>query len=302
MSKRWFLTVLSALLLLAWGRQSGAAEVVILKSTNAVGWRPVLQTLRSEGSAHTFTEEDLGGDAATAQRVVAGLKGRSVIAVALGPLAAQACREGAPEVPLIFAMVPDPAKVGLLNAPNVTGVAYSIPVKNQLAAFRMVNPRAVRIGVIHGPDSEDQVRAAERSANVVRLVIVERAIASERDVPEALRALLKDVDALWIPPDPLLLGEQTRHFVMSETLRRGKPIYSFSSALVSEGALVSDGPDMASIGRQLAELVARVAGGERPGAAGMRVPRADLVINKKIADKLKIEIPADALKAASKIF
>ena len=31
-------------------------------------------------------------------------------------------------------------------------------------------------------------------------------------------------------------------------------------------------------------------------------PRAELVINKKIADKLEIEIPADALHAANKVF
>ena len=32
------------------------------------------------------------------------------------------------------------------------------------------------------------------------------------------------------------------------------------------------------------------------------MPRAELVINKKIAAKLKIDIPADVLKAANKVF
>ena len=32
------------------------------------------------------------------------------------------------------------------------------------------------------------------------------------------------------------------------------------------------------------------------------MPKAELVVNKKIADKMKIDIPADALKAASKVF
>jgi ABC-type uncharacterized transport system substrate-binding protein len=31
------------------------------------------------------------------------------------------------------------------------------------------------------------------------------------------------------------------------------------------------------------------------------VPRAELVVNKKIADKLKIDITVDALKAAGKV-
>jgi len=32
------------------------------------------------------------------------------------------------------------------------------------------------------------------------------------------------------------------------------------------------------------------------------VPRAELIINRKIAGKLKIDIPAEALKAASRVF
>ena len=56
-----------------------------------------------------------------------------------------------------------------------------------------------------------------------------------------------------------------------------------------------------SVGELLADLVDRLAAGER-GRLDMLVPRAKLVINKKIAGKLKIEIPADALKAANRVF
>jgi ABC-type uncharacterized transport system substrate-binding protein len=55
------------------------------------------------------------------------------------------------------------------------------------------------------------------------------------------------------------------------------------------------------VGEQVGELVNRMTSGE-PGALEMRVPRAELVINRKIAGKLKIEIPPDALKAANRIF
>ncbi len=34
----------------------------------------------------------------------------------------------------------------------------------------------------------------------------------------------------------------------------------------------------------------------------MLVPKAELLINKKIADKLKVEVSADALKAKSRVF
>jgi ABC-type uncharacterized transport system substrate-binding protein len=184
-------------------------------------------------------------------------------------------------------------------------VSFTIPVKNQLAAFRMVNPRGVRVGVIYNVENSGrQVEEAQKAAPVVRLLVIERQVQSDRDIPEALRTLLKGseaVDALWLPADPMLLSEETRRYILSETLKAAKPVYSFSPALVSEGALVSNGPDMASIGEQLAELLGRVAGGEK-GKGELAIPRAELVINKKMGDKLKIEIPADALKAANRVF
>ena len=169
----------------------------------------------------------------------------------------------------------------------------------------MVNPRGVRIGVLFNPDNVGrQVDEAEKAAGLLRVVIVAKAVANEREIPQALRSLLTGedaVDALWLPPDPVLLSDESRRFILSETLKAGKPVYSFSAALVGEGALVSNGPDFVSIGEQLGELVNRMASGDRAKVETL-VPRAELVINKKIATKLKIEVPPDALKAASKVF
>ena len=71
--------------------------------------------------------------------------------------------------------------------------------------------------------------------------------------------------------------------------------------MVAEGALVSNGPDFGSIGELVAELVNRLAAGEK-GRMEMLVPRGELVINKKMATKLGIEVSAEALKAANRTF
>ncbi|MFI5182856.1 MAG: ABC transporter substrate-binding protein [Vicinamibacteria bacterium] len=283
---------------------ASAADIAVLKSTDAPAWRPALDALRRSVPNHTVTEYDLKNERAEADRILGTLKGKGAILVALGPLAAQAARETLPESPLVFGMVQDPAKAGLAVAQGVTGVGFAIPVKNQLAAFRLVNPRGVRIGVIFNEANTGRlVQEARTAASVVRLVLVERPVAADKDVPEALRSLLKgsdSIDALWIPPDPVLLADEARRYILSETLKAGKPVYSFSAALVSEGALVSDGPDVASTGEQLAELVNRLAAGEK-GKIEMMIPKGELVVNKKMADKLKLEIPSDALRAASKV-
>jgi putative tryptophan/tyrosine transport system substrate-binding protein len=274
------------------------AEVVILKSSDAPAWRPALDALRRAAGSHTVVEIDLKADQAEAARVVAQLKGRGAVLVAMGPLAALAARQGLPEAPLVFSMIQDPTRLGLVVEPGVTGVTYAIPVMNQLAAFRSVNPRGTRIGVIYQEEASGAlVREAQKAARVLRLALHPTPVLSERDVPQALRGLLSGdgaVDALWVPPDPLLLGDETRRYLLSETLKAGKPIYAFSASLVSEGALVSDSPEMTSIGEQAGELVNQLAAGDK-GKIETAVPRAELVVNKKIAGKLKIEIP-DSIK------
>lgn len=282
-----------------------AAEVAVLKSGDSPTWRPAIAALRRSASGHVITEYDLKGDKAEAQRVLLELKPRGPIVVAMGPLAAQSVREAAPELPMVFCMVQDPGQLGLLGG-SLLGVAFSVPIKNQLAAFRAVNPRGVRVGVIYGSDAAAKlVQEAQVASRVVRLNLIERRVTSEKDVPEALRGMLKGpepVDALWLPPDPMLLGDEARRFLLSETLKAGKPLYAFSATLVAEGALVSNGPDVTSVGEQVAELVNRLAAGERASRAELLVPRGELVINKKIAERLKLEIPADALAQASKVF
>jgi ABC-type uncharacterized transport system substrate-binding protein len=281
-----------------------AAEVAVLKSSEVPAWRPALEALRRSTSGHNLTDYDLRGARAEAERIAAALKGRAAVVVALGPLAAQVATSLLPELPLVYCLVQDPVRLGVL--PSSAGVAFQTPIKNQLAAFRLVNPRGVRVGVIYTDATVGKlVEEAQKAAPVVRLTLVVRPVSSDKDVPVTLRGLLKGeeaVDALWIPPDPILLSDETRRFILAETLKSSRPVYSFSSALVSEGALVSNGPDLASVGEQAGDLVNRFAAGDKSARGVLLVPRAELVINKKIADKMKIDIPADALKAAGRVF
>jgi ABC-type uncharacterized transport system substrate-binding protein len=297
------LAVLAAALLAA-AATAGAVDVFILKSAETPAWRPTIDALRRVGTAHNFTEFDLRNDKAEGARVAATLKGRTAVLVAMGSLAAQAVRETVPEMPLVFCMVADPARLNLAG-PGIGGVAFTVPAKNQLAAFRLVNPRGVRVGVIYTEQGAGAVvQDAIKSASSVRLSLVARPVTSLKDVPGALRSILQGpeaVDAVWIPPDPVLMDAELRRFLLSETAKAGKPVYASTGTMVSEGALVSNGPDFASIGELAGELVNRLASGEK-GRLEMLVPRGELVINKKMASKLGIDVSADALKAANKTF
>jgi ABC-type uncharacterized transport system substrate-binding protein len=284
-----------------WGRLAEAVEVAVLKTGAPASWRTVVEQLRRAGRAHRMTEYELSADAPLAAQAVAGLRGRAAVLVALGPGPAQAAREGLPDLPLVYCLIQDPGAAGLLPlpAPHVAGVSFEVPVRNQLAVFRMVNPRAVRIGIVHSAHTARHAEEAQRSAPVLRVVVTTRAVESERDLPGALNALFSGeeaVDALWVPPDPVLLADTARRLLFTESQRAGRAVYGFSSALMADGALASNGPELASIGQEAAGLVDRLAAGERN--LELRAPRAELVVNVRAAERLKIQIPEEMLQVA----
>ena len=176
----------------------------------------MVDALRRSTGSHTLSEFDMAGNRAQGERIAAGLRGRSVILVALGVLAAQVARAALPEAPLVFCMVPDPVQAGLADVPRVAGVAASVPLKNQLAAFRLVNPRGVRIGLLHGVDSAGAIdegaegRPAGAGGHRARL------IASERASPRPCATCGAAGGGRAVdPPDPVD-GRATRRFVIAE--------------------------------------------------------------------------------------
>lgn len=287
-------------------RPASAAEIALLMSSDVPAWKPAVDALRAALPGHNVTTYDLRSSRAEAERVLPTLKGGAAVVVTMGPLASQAARELAGDTPLVYSMVNDPATLGALEGPNVTGVAFEVPARNQLVAFRAVNPKASRIGVVYSAAGlTRQLEDARRAATVMRLDLVLRQVPSLQAVPQAVRDLLggaEPVDALWIPPDPMMLGEDTRRFVVEAALRAGKPVYSSSGSMAKEGALATNGPELASIGQGIGDLVNRITRGEKAGRMGVLVPRAELVINKRIAEQLRVAIPPEALKAAQKVF
>jgi putative ABC transport system substrate-binding protein len=291
---------------LAAPRPAPAAEIALLLSSDVPAWKPAVDALRTALPGHNVTTYDLRSSRAEAERLLPTLKGGATVVVTMGPLASQAARDLAADLPLVYSMVNDAATLGALEGPNVTGVAYEVPARNQLVAFRAVNPQATRIGVVYSAAGlTRQMEDARRAATAMRLDLVLRQVPSLQAVPQAVRDLLggsEPVDAIWIPPDPLLQGEDTRRFVMEAAARAGKPVYSSSATMVKEGALVSNSPELASIGQSIGELVTRITRGEKAGRLGVLVPRAELLINKRMADQLRLAIPAEALKAAQRVF
>ena len=177
-------------------------------------------------------------------------RARGVILVAMGPLAAQiGARDAARGAArLLHGAGPRQARADS-RRPASPGVAFPIPVKNQLAAFRHGEPPRRRASAsCYNPDAAEIVEEAQKAA---------RARAPGPGTPGPVtsdqRAARRPARAVqrrrrrWTPsgcpPDPMLLGDETRRFLLSESTQGRQADLRVLGRLVAEGALVSNGPD-----------------------------------------------------------
>ena len=121
---------------------------------------------------------------------------------------------------------------------------------------------------------------------------------NEAEIETAVIALSHEPGGgLIVAPDPFI--NTRRGLIMALAGRHRLPaIYSFRQ-YVTEGALMSYGPDTADIVRRSASYVDRILKGETPADLPVQAPtKYELVINLKTAKALGLEIPPTLLALA----
>jgi hypothetical protein len=86
-------------------------------------------------------------------------------------------------------------------------------------------------------------------------------------LPDALRALTGKADALWIPPDPLLITPRNIVLVRDYSWANRVPFYSPIAGLAENGAAAAVSSPYAAVGAAAARVLMRLAAGQEPGDA-----------------------------------
>ncbi len=203
---------------------------------------------------------------------------------------------------LIYALAP-----GIeISADTHDGPTAKIKMEPEAAALLVklleVHPRLTRLGVIWSSDGEAaamELLAAAAKKRGIKTAI-ER-ISGNDELPGALRRLKGKADALWLPPDPLVINARNFELIKHYSYDNDVPFYTPVEGLTEKGALASVFIPPAEMGRATAAAALDALSGKELDRE-IFVPRVRLAVNLSAARACEVVVPPDAVKTADKVF
>jgi putative ABC transport system substrate-binding protein len=233
------------------------------------------------------------------------------VIVAEGTAATLAAKQATTSIPIVFPVVGDPLGnnlVASLARPggNVTGLSIQATdlAAKRLELLREIVPGFGRLAVIANADSPntklemDEVQAAARALG---LEVTTFGIRRAEDIAPVFEAALKALaDALYVPPDPLVLSNSAQ--ISALALRARLPTVFAYREYVEAGGLLSYGPNLSDMFRRAAYFVDKILRGAKPGEIPVEQPtKFDLFINLKTAKALGLATPEAFLLRADEV-
>jgi putative ABC transport system substrate-binding protein len=291
------------------------AVIAVIESQNIEPYNAALEGfkrgLKGQGFSCTgFIEYGLKGEKANSLHIIEEIRDKKPdLILTLGSISTAAVLENIKDIPVVFSMILNPVASGFVKSlessgNNATGVSMDIPIKTQFANLKMLIPEMKRIGTLYNPrKTRAIVSEASGIARKMGLELVAESVDSDRDVPEALEELAKQVDALWAVVDNTVYNPQSARYILLFTLRNKIPFMAFSVNFVEAGALMALYCDYNDIGRQSAEIAIKILRDQKPNNIPISPPRdINIAINRRVAEVIGIEIPPSILYRTDKIF
>lgn len=187
-----------------------------------------------------------------------------------------------------YSIVLNPEKISPLVDPDC-GISLNIPPRIQLDEIRQSLPGMRRVGIFYDPAvNSGFFEKAAQAAFRQEMGLVPAMVASKKEIPEKLAAMLPVVDCIWLIPDRTVISESIAQYIIKQSVLKGVPVIGYNQFFYDSGAAVAFVFDYAALGRQTARMVA---GAWRQSRCPDRVPAFKVWINRSVYEKLHIELP-----------
>ena len=243
----------------------------------------------------------------------ADLVGRrvDVIVASGGLVAVLAAKSATSKTPIVFTGVSDPVGSGLVAGlahpgGNITGFspfALELLPKRLELIFELV-PRAREIALLVNskePRAERVIKEVEEAARTKGLQIQPLIVGGEDEIAAAFVTLVqRHADALLVSPDPFFSLQREK--IVALAARHAVPAAYPWREDAAVGGLISYGPSIAAIRRQVGIYVGRILKGTKPADLPVQQPTTfELVVNVKTAKALGLTVPPSILARADEI-
>ncbi len=213
---------------------------------------------------------------------------------------AQAAMAATTTVPIVFSAVSNPVAAGLVTSfeettGNITGVSNSIPIEDIFVLATKLTPEVKTFGFVYNSSEVNSASGIERAkayCDENGIAYKEVTITGTGDLAQAAASLAGEVDAFFTPNDNTVASAMPTYLQVAMDAKL--PIYVGADSMVKDGGLATVGIDYTVLGKQTAEMIARII----DGAAIADTPVEQIaeyakMINMDTADQLGITIPDD---------
>jgi putative ABC transport system substrate-binding protein len=235
------------------------------------------------------------------------------IILASGTLSVAALQNVSRSLPIVFVGVTDPVGAGFVDSlarpgGNITGfMIYEYNLSGKwLELLKQIAPSVTRVAVIRNPDNPVGVavfsglRAAAQPLRVEVSPIDSRRNADE--IERAITAFARSPNGgLILTPNAAAMPAHYSLIVKLAARYKLPAVYPFPE-MVTNGGLMSYGPDVIDQSRRAAEYVDRILKGEKPAELPVQqATKLELYINLKTAKALGLEVPNTLIGRADEV-
>jgi putative ABC transport system substrate-binding protein len=229
-----------------------------------------------------------------------------------GNVSSQAAKAATVTIPIVFEVGEDPVELGLVVSfakpgGNATGVNFltSEVVAKRLRLLHDLLPKAIRIAVLVNPGNvivtKSTVRDVQQAAPTMGLQTQIISATTIGEINAAFATMARErPDALFIAPDSLFTSRRVQLVTLAASDRI--PAIYASRDPVEAGGLMSYGPDLTELFRQIGIYSGRILNGAKPADLPvLQSTKFELVINLTTANALGLTVPAGVISIADEV-
>ena len=224
--------------------------------------------------------------------------------------AGHAAKQATSTIPIVLAIWPDPIASGLVGSlarpgGNVTGLSVQQHdiVGKRLELLREMVPKLQRLAILADvgyPAAVMEMDEVQAIARTLGFDITKLEIRRPEDVVPAFDALSAGSHALYVTGGPLFSANRIRINTLANAARL--PTMHSERAYVTDGGLMSYGPNFPDLFRRAADYVDKILRGAEPGNLPVEQPtKFDFVISLTTAKALGLQIPDRLLALADEV-